>query len=103
MAGDRARNRYTVKQLADLSGVSVRTLHHYDAIGLLKPASVGSNGYRQYGREELLRLQQILFQRELGLSLEQIRRAQDAPGFDRAKALREHREKLLQEAERFRR
>ena len=51
---------HTVKQVARVSGVSVRTLHHYDEIGLLKPACVGVNGYRYYGREELLRLQQIL-------------------------------------------
>jgi DNA-binding transcriptional MerR regulator len=59
-------SRYTVKQLARLSGVSVRTLHHYDEIGLLRPAFVGENRYRYYGREELLRLQDILFHRELG-------------------------------------
>ena len=47
---------YTVKQLARLSGVSIRTLHHYDTIGLLKPAFTGENRYRYYGREELLRL-----------------------------------------------
>ena len=50
----------TVKQVAKLSGVSVRALHHYDEIGLLKPASTGRNRYRYYGEEELLRLQQIL-------------------------------------------
>lgn len=54
---------YTVKQLARLSGVSVRTLHHYDEVGLLKPAFTGENRYRYYGREELLRLQDILFHR----------------------------------------
>jgi MerR family transcriptional regulator, thiopeptide resistance regulator len=52
---------YTVQQLAQLAGVSVRTLHHYDQIGLLKPARVQANGYRQYGEAELLQLQQILF------------------------------------------
>ena len=75
---------HTVKQVARLSGVSVRTLHHYDEIGLLKPACVGANGYRYYGREELLRLQQILFHRELGFSLEEIGRTLDAKGFDKA-------------------
>lgn len=53
----------TVKQLATLPGVTVRTLHHYDEIGLLAPASTGPNGYRYYGRAELLRLQRILFHR----------------------------------------
>jgi DNA-binding transcriptional MerR regulator len=94
---------YTVKQVASISGVSVRTLHHYDAIGLLKPDSVGANGYRYYGRDELLRLQQILFHRELGFSLDEIRRALDAPDFDRAAALKRHREKLLADAQRCRR
>ncbi len=56
---------YTVKQMARLSGVSVRSLHHYDAIGLLRPRAVGANGYRYYDREDLLRLQQILFHRAL--------------------------------------
>jgi DNA-binding transcriptional MerR regulator len=93
---------YTVSQLATLSGISVRALHHYDEIGLLKPASVGLNGYRYYGREQLLRLQQILFHRELGLSLDEIRLAIDTPGFDRATALRRHRERLVSEIARLR-
>ncbi|HSX57272.1 MAG TPA: MerR family transcriptional regulator, partial [Sphingomonas sp.] len=62
----------TVRQVAKAARISVRTLHHYDAIGLLKPAHVGNNGYRYYGRTELLRLQQILFYRELGLPLGEI-------------------------------
>ena len=93
--------QYTVKQAASLSGVSVRTLHHYDEIGLLKPAHLGANGYRYYGREELLRLQQILFHRELGLGLEQIGALLDDPNFDRLAALRAHRGKLGTERERF--
>ena len=56
---------YTVKELAELSGVSVRTLHFYDEVGLLKPVYVGENSYRYYEREQLLLLQQILFFREL--------------------------------------
>jgi len=94
---------YTVKQLARLSGVSVRTLHHYDEIGLLAPAGLGANGYRQYGREELLRLQQILFHRELGFALDEIGRLLDAPGFDRIAALTAQRERLLASARRYRR
>ncbi len=94
---------YTVKQLAVLSGVSVRTLHHYDEIGLLKPASVGANGYRSYGREELLRLQQVLFHRELGFALDEIARLLDAPGFDRVEALKAQKQKLLAAAKRGRR
>lgn len=93
---------YTVRQLAKLSGVSVRTLHHYDAIGLLKPAFTGDNRYRYYGWDELLRLQQILLHRELGMPLLQIAALLDARGFDRVAALREHRERLVTEAERYR-
>jgi DNA-binding transcriptional MerR regulator len=94
---------YTVKALARLSGVSVRTLHHYDEIGLLKPAAVGANGYRHYGRAQLLRLQQILIWRELELPLELIRQALDSPQFDLAEALRTHRARLSGEAARYRR
>jgi DNA-binding transcriptional MerR regulator len=63
---------YTVNKLAKLSGVSVRTLHFYDEVGLLKPAYYGDNHYRYYEEEQLLILQQILFYRELGLSLNEI-------------------------------
>lgn len=93
---------YTVSEVARVSGVSVRALHHYDEIGLLKPGHVGENGYRYYGRDELLRLQQILFHRELGLPLEEIRRVLDDPGFDRVAALRAHRVRLMVEARRYR-
>jgi DNA-binding transcriptional MerR regulator len=93
---------HTVKQVAKLSGVSIRTLHHYDEVGLLKPACVGANGYRYYGREELLRLQQILFHREIGFSLEEIGRTLDAEGFDKVAALRAHRAKLEAETRRYR-
>jgi DNA-binding transcriptional MerR regulator len=94
---------YTVKQVAKMAGVSVRALHHYDAIGLLKPAGVGDNGYRYYGREELLRLQQICFYRELEFPLEAIATVLDRPGFDTATALRSHRTKLKAQARRYRR
>ena len=60
---------YTVKKLAAISGVSVRTLHWYDEVGLLKPAYHGANGYRFYEEAQLLMLQQILFYRELGFEL----------------------------------
>jgi len=60
---------YTVKEFAKLAGVSVRTLHYYDELGLLKPESVSANGYRHYGDASVLKLQQILFYRELDLSL----------------------------------
>lgn len=93
---------YTVSEVAKASGVSVRALHHYDEIGLLKPGHVGENGYRYYGRDELLRLQQVLFHRELGLPLEEIRQVLDDPGFDRVAALRAHRVRLMAEAKRYR-
>ena len=62
----------TVAEVAKLSGVSIRTLHHYDQIGLLRPAFTGHNRYRHYGQEQLLRLQQILLHRELGIPLSDI-------------------------------
>ena len=90
----------TVGEVARLSGLSVRALRHYDEIGLLKPMTVGENGYRYYGPDELP-LQQILLQRELGVPLEEIRRSLDAPDFDRVAALRAHRKRLAAEARRF--
>lgn len=91
---------YTVSELAALAGVSVRTLHHYHEVGLLRPAYVGENSYRYYGREELLRLQQILIHRELGLPLAEIGAILDAPGFDRLMALKSQREHIAQEVAR---
>src|SRR6266481_8421618 len=82
---------YTVKQLSDLAAVSVRTLHYYDEIGLLKPSKVGANGYRYYDEDTLLRLQQILFYREIGLELLQIKDILNSPDFDLLAALRSHR------------
>lgn len=67
------KNQLTVKEAASLSGVSVRTLHHYHKIGLLEPAQITEAGYRLYGPEELARLQQILLYKELGFPLEEIR------------------------------
>ena len=93
---------YTVKELSRLAGVSVRTLHHYDQIGLLKPLQrSGSAGYRRYGQKELLRLQQILFFKELDFPLPDIRRILDAPDFDPVEALRFHRKKLTERVERL--
>ena len=74
---------YSVKQLADLAGVSVRTLHYYHQIDLLAPSWIGDNGYRHYEDEAVYRLQQILLYRELGLSLDTIRRIIERPDFDR--------------------
>jgi MerR family transcriptional regulator, thiopeptide resistance regulator len=85
---------YTVKELADLAGVSVRTLHYYDEIDLLKPSVVGENSYRYYDEAALLRLQQILFYREMDLGLLQIREILNDPSFDLVTALRTHRQTL---------
>jgi len=92
---------YTVNQLAQMAGVSVRTLHHYDEIGLLKPAFIGENRYRYYGEEELLRLQQILIHRALDIPLTEIGAILDAPGFDRLEALQRQRDRLEEEAKRY--
>jgi len=86
---------YTVKQVAAMSGVSVRTLHFYDETGLLKPACRGANGYRFYEEPQLLMLQQILFYRELGFELKQVRRILGRADFEKAAALVSHR-KVLQ-------
>lgn len=85
---------YTVKQLAELSGVSVRTLHWYDEKGLLKPAYQGENGYRYYEKEQLLTLQQILFFKELGFPLSDIQKMLEREDFDKAEALKKHRHLL---------
>lgn len=90
---------YTVQKLALLAGVSARTLRYYDEIGILKPARINSSGYRIYGQAQVDRLQQILFYRELGVDLDSIKEIVTAPSFDGAKALREHREKLLEKRE----
>src|SRR5258708_19005579 len=86
---------YTVKQVAVMSGVSVRTLHFYDETGLLKPAYNGANGYRFYEEPQLLTLQQILFYRQLGFELKQIKRILGRADFEKVAALQSHR-KVLQ-------
>jgi len=86
---------YTVKKVAAMSGVSVRTLHFYDATGLLKPAYCRANGYRFYEEPQLLTLQQILFYRELGFELKQIERILGQADFEKVAALQSHR-KVLQ-------
>jgi DNA-binding transcriptional MerR regulator len=89
---------YLVKDVARLAGVSVRTLHHYDSIGLLVPGARTAAGYREYTDSDLLRLQQILIGRELGLTLEEIRRSLDDPRFDRKATLLDQRERLRDRA-----
>ena len=77
----------TVKEVSRLTGVSVRALHHYDAIGLLKPTRVTEAGYRLYDEESLQRLQTILLFRELQFPLKEIKEILDSPGFDPIPAL----------------
>lgn len=92
---------YTVRQLANMAGVTVRTLHHYDQIGLLRPPLRSSAGYRLYDKDDLLRLQQILFYRELDFALQDIQDVLDDPAFDQVAALRDHRSRLLARAKRL--
>lgn len=86
---------YTINKLAKLAGVSTRTLRYYDELGLLSPARISSNGYRIYGQKEIDRLQQILFYRELGVQLEEIRKILASKDFDGFSALQSHLTDLL--------
>lgn len=92
--------KYTVNDIAKLSGVSVRTLHWYDRLGLLKPSCYGQNNYRYYGEEQLLSLQQILFFRELGFTLKAIQKLLTQDNFDQLTALRVQKELLVKEINR---
>ena len=86
-----------------MAGVTPRTLHHYDEIGLLKPSRIGDNGYRYYGEESLLKLQQILFYRELDFPLDDIRKIMGRRDFDVLSALETHKESLTRQMERTKR
>jgi len=88
-------NHYTVKQVAKLSGVSIKTLHHYDKIGLLKPSIRTDKNYRLYGESELLRLQQILFYKELDFALKDIAALLYDPEFDTIQSLENQRVALI--------
>ena len=92
------RRAYQVKDVSRIARVSVRTLHYYEEIGLLTPTGRTDAGYRLYTDDDLLRLQQILIGRELGLPLEEIRRSLDDPSFDRRQALRAQKQKLHERA-----
>ena len=85
---------YSVKQLSDLAKISVRTLHYYDEIGLLKPSYRRGNNYRLYSQNDALKLQQILIYKELGLSLNEINKIINANGFDIKSALITHQKRL---------
>ncbi len=92
---------YKVKEVADMVGVSVRTLHHYDQIGLLRPESVSPAGYRLYSDNDLERLQQVLFFKELGFSLQESKDIINKPGFDRKEALSAHKNLLIEKKNRL--
>lgn len=94
---------FTVKQLSKMAGVTPRTLHHYDDIGLLKPSRIGENGYRYYGEEALLKLQQILFYRELDFPLDDIKKIMGRRDFDVVGALYSHKAALQNQAARLQR
>lgn len=90
---------YTINKLAKLAGVSTRTLRYYDEIGLLLPVRKSSNGYRIYGQEEVNQLQQILFYRELGVQLDEIKKIMCSKNFDSSIALQDHLAALLSKRE----
>ena len=93
-----------IREFAKLTGVSVRTLHFYDEIGLLKPSSVDEqNGYRFYDEQTLMRMQEILFYRELNFSLKEIRMILSSPEYDKQNALKEQKHLLTLKKERLER
>ena len=85
----------TISQVAELTGISTRTLQYYDEIGLLKPSELTESGYRLYDDEALQKLQQILFFKELGFKLKEIKEILQKPDFDRIKAFKRQKELLL--------
>ena len=92
----RQNMEYPIGDLAEYAGISKRTLRYYDEIGLLKPKKTSHSGYRWYGPEEVNRLQQILFYRELDFELGVIKAILDDPKFDRVQALQEHMQSLTE-------
>ncbi len=92
---------YTVKQLSKLAGISVRTLHFYDEAGLLKPSFIERNGYRYYEEKELLKLQQILFFRELDFALTDIKKIINSKDFNILEALQSHKKFIELKQKRF--
>lgn len=100
ISDEKTNMSYTVKKLAKLSGVSIRTLRFYDSIGLLKPAYYGDNNYRYYEEEQILTLQQILFYRELNFSLNDIQKIISSDDFNKIDALISHKKVLEQSLDR---
>ena len=93
--------RMTVHEVADLTGITIRTLHYYDEIGLLKPTMVTDSKYRLYTDDDLSRLQEILFFREVGFALKEIKRLLASPNYDRTEALKRHLDILQAQKERI--
>ena len=90
-----------INEAAELAGVTVRTLHHYDKIGLLSPVKSAENGYRDYGEAELLRLQQIMFLKEMDFPLEEIKKMLDNPGLDRNRMMEAQHDLLIKKKQRL--
>ena len=90
-----------ISEVAKMSGVTVRTLHYYDEIGLLKPSETTEAGYRMYSSEDLERLQQILFFRELDFPLNEIKEIMLNPNYDKNEALNKHKEFLIEKRKRI--
>ena len=87
---------YTINDMAKMAGISTRTLRYYDEIGLLKPRRISSNGYRIYGKDEINKLQQILFYREFDMKLLKILEILTDKDYDRERILRDHRRNLME-------
>ncbi|RYX98794.1 MerR family transcriptional regulator [bacterium] len=92
---------YTVKSVSEIAGISIRTLHYYDQIDLFKPEAVSESGYRLYSDHNLERLQEILFFRELGFDLKEIKNILDSPEYDREEALLSHKTLLIEKKRRI--
>ncbi|MEE8357646.1 MAG: MerR family transcriptional regulator [Anaerolineales bacterium] len=92
---------YTIKIIADLAGITTRTLRYYDQLGLLIPSEIGENGYRYYDHNCLLRLQQVLYFRELDVPLKEIQYILSRPDFQLLPALENHRDALKDQVKRI--
>ena len=92
---------YTIKEIADLAGVTTRTLRYYDQLGLLIPSEIGENGYRYYDHNCLLRLQQVMYFRELDVPLKEIQTILSRPDFQLLPALENHRDALKDQVKRI--
>lgn len=93
--------KYTIKKLAEMTGITTRTLRYYDDINLLKPSEVNENNYRIYDEKNVNKLQQILFYRSLNFPLQEIKKIMDDPNFSRIDALKQQQQLLLQEQEKI--